>query len=457
MKQMKVLLICSLIILVLLSAMLFFLMRPQQVQDPQIQATQPQISVFPENLHPKAITVNNSLGGFTATESNSPCIEGLAPQWTDLKDISALFNEMSNASLTFIKQTQDVSEFGLTSPIATVTVRYESDTLTLEVGGVVTGQDARYARLPNSDIVYSWRNASIFTGNKEEFIPLELTPTASAVSEGPKSVTFGGSCREKPLTLAQATDSELWVISSEDSKSTKQDVVDKTVMRLWGLSADSAALYMPTEEQLAEYGLDTPYSTAEFTYLDSSGKEQSVKICASAPVDGQVFLTLNDRPIIYSVHAEKLSWLDLQYQQVRSNLPTLFPITSVERVDLSGPDFQKAYTITHTGNQFTVMDQDGHSVEESIFRKFYQCLIGIPGEAFSEELPPENAPELLRITFHFSDGQNDVIICLQDCPPLQAYITVDGETEFLTKAAYAGIICENIERLTSGQEILPLY
>lgn len=461
MKRMKFLLISALAVLVLLCGILFFLMRPQTETPLSSQSMQPsaQADIFPERMRPKSIIVENPFGGFTIhiPEIGNPYVEGLDPQWTDSAKVAAVLNLLQNGLLTFVKQTEDATEFGLSSPETTVTIAYETQTLTLEVGGAIAGQPALYVKRPDSDTIYSWRNAPICTEPQETFLTLSLTPPASAVSQGPKSVTFGGTSRETPLVLSQGSDSQLWVISSHSDKRTKQNIVDETIMGLFGITAEKAVGYCPTEAELTEYGLESPYATAEFSYCDASKDAQTVKLAVSAPQDDYVFVMLDGCPVVYTLPAEALGFLDLQYEDVLSNLPALFPITSIQRIEISGENVKETYDITHENDTITVKDQQGSPLNDSAFRKFYQCLVGIPGEQFTKDAPPADASQLLCITFYFTHGQDPVTVALYDCPPLQAYITVDGETEFLTKAVYAQTIVENLARLASGEEILPLY
>lgn len=202
---------------------------------------------------------------------------------------------------------------------------------------------------------------------------------------------------------------------------------------------------------------DTPYSTVSFSYVDADKQKQHVILCASEPVGGNVYLTCNGRPVIYRALSETLPWLSVQYEDIVSRLPMLFPIEDVHSVGIKGPECIEIFSLSENEGKLLVTGEGGIPVKAEDFRDLYQCLIGIPGEEYVRSAIPDNAKELIRVTFTFHDGRAPAVMQLFEGPSLQAYLSVNGETEFLTKSRYAEIILENLQRIESGDDILPLY
>lgn len=460
----KVILLCAVTLFLAscICLLIFLYQQPQPAPTAFSQETAPSaVSLFPAGEIPRRICVENEAGGFIirSDTEGSLSVEGITSELTEPSLLASCLQLTSNSSLELAATApEDPLQFGIETPQATIHFEYDNRSLYFKVGGAVPGQNAYYAKLENSADIYLWYGAGVFLRDAKAFITTQLTPPLSAVTQGPNDITFGGFARETPFSIVQ-NDAENIVYINVRNKSRRADrqAAENLTASLLSLKAEAVEAYITLDAELASYGLDTPYSTVSFSYLDADKQKQHVILCASEPVGGNVYLTCNGRSVVYRALSETLPWLSVQYEDIVSRLPMLFPIEDVQSVVIKGPERIGIFTLSEKDGKLLVTGEDSVPIKAEDFRDLYQCLIGIPGEEYVRSAIPDNAEELIRVTFTFHDGRAPAVMQLFEGPSLQAYLSVNGEIEFLTKSRYAEIILENLQRIESGDNILPLY
>ena len=86
---------------------------------------------------------------------------------------------------------------------------------------------------------------------------------------------------------------------------------------LYSLYANQIAAANPTEEQLAEYGLDEPYSVVS---VSIDGVEQFTLRASERNSNNYVYMTKDGSPFVYLVSASRLSWLTVQVEQLTQSV-----------------------------------------------------------------------------------------------------------------------------------------
>lgn len=444
-------------------SILVLLQQPQQSVSPVASSDTkaPAFSVFPSEKLPHRICTKNETGGFViiAEAEGQLTVEGIDPSLTTSSLLSSCLQLADNSTLEPVAAaSDDLQQFGFEAPQASVRFEYGDMSLQLEVGGAVPGQNAYYAWVTGSADIYLWSGADIFLLSAKDFVSTQLTPPPSSIAEGPDAIIFGGSVRESSFVLTRDEAENILYVSSQDKKRrTDRQAVEDITASLFSLQAETVEAYISDKDDLAAYGLETPYSTVCFSYIDTVGETQSIELRASAPSDGNVYLVCNDRPVVYCTPLEALPWLDTQFEDVVSRLPMLFSIENIRSVGIKGPDTLIVFALSENSGELLITGEGGLPVDPERFRSLYQCLIGVPGEEYTRDGVPEDAQELIRVTFTFRDGREPAVMQLFEGPALQAYLSVDGETEFLTKSRYAEIILKNLQRLETGEDISPLY
>ncbi len=367
----------------------------------------------------------------------------------------------------------NLSDFGLQSPRATLTARYtDGSEFTLELGSDAPGNNGIYGKVKGSDAVYLLSSYTFSNALKDKFEYVDLTvteqPATSEMDVLPERIVLGGSLRPEELVIERnsgASDDEktyglnLYRISAPKSRAVDSDSAVEALQSLLSISAESAVAYQPDEAQLAEYGLDTPYSTAAFTYLDGEENTLSVSLSVSAAdTQGFVYLLRDDRPVVYRMKAADLPWYDMTYGDFAATLQLLPYIDSVRQVTVEA-SAGKTYIFDFEGEGDELQfKSNGKVLDDKQFRQYYQSLIGMPSEEYTEAQPPDESEALLKITFTYRDASKKPdYIALLPGPTRRLFLSINGEAEFYTRSSYLDTILSNSEKILAGETVDPLY
>ena len=455
------LLVLLVIVVVFLVGTLYFL-RGWQVQQDEMSTAQP-LFTLEQKQQLKKISISNEQNGFSLSLQNGQW--QLEQEESHYQDQEAL-NRCATQLLALSGQPmdtaeEDLSQYGLLSPAAVVNLFFDdSSKTTISIGIPVPGTSARYATINGENTVWLLEGSEICLKSYLDFISRKITAIQGQTF--PNSIVLSGTVRPEPIELgylktqSATSPSQSMVLLSHHQYPLDYSKTSDALTSLLSITADKVVQVSPSTDQLVDYGLDLPYSTAEFTWTDEQELFHCLLLC-SAPQDGFVFLIRAGEPVVYQVSVEKLPWLEFQYEDIVSRLLLLPYIQDVSSVQIQTPENSKEYTLVFSSNgDLTVTDEENHPIDSNAFKELYQCLVGIPGENYLSQ-PPEDKNTLLTITYHYEDGHQPDQIRLLEGPPLQLYLSVNGVTEFTTKEKYLDIIIQNVDRLERGEPLTPLY
>ena len=104
---------------------------------------------------------------------------------------------------------------------------------------------------------------------------------------------------------------------------------------LFSLYANSVEAVSPTEDELASFGLDQPYSIVT-VWFDGT---ESFTLKASAPDrNNYVYLMKEGSPLVYLVSASRLSWLKVQTEQLTQSVYTPVEVTELSGFSVTSED-----------------------------------------------------------------------------------------------------------------------
>ena len=246
------------------------------------------------------------------------------------------------------------------------------------------------------------------------------------------------------------------------------------------LTASRAVKAYPTEEDLAAYGLDEPYSVAELhtavsTLVDdpdasstSSGEEaeqvtsfynvaeHTIRV-GDTDEDGNYYVTVDDIPVVYLVSSSSISlWVEAQYDDLADSLLFMRDITTVKNVSVTIDGEKTTFDLTHYPDEedrddMMVVKSGDQTLDTASFRSLYQNLMGITRYGAAASKPtgdPDVTVEIVPIegdTIRVDLYQKDASIytCVQDT----------GEY-YEVKASLVTRIIENVPDYLAGEEIV---
>lgn len=384
---------------------------------------------------------------------------------TDIID-QVIFKIETLRGQEIVKVQQNLEQYGLAQPQASITVQADDRVWGMEIGCQIPGEEnSRYVVVDHQDKIYRVNGLNEILIGQLDFVDRSVADIRAIEGCVPASVVLGGTVRLEDIVLGVSNKEDRNMVPAIQLKVLSKNNYDinyeRTVRGLSDLlkiEADDVVSYDPSEKEYEEYGLQNPYSTVKYCWEDISGNSGEYRLLASAPKDGFVYLCRDGYPVIYKVSVALLSWLEWQYEDVITRYLLLPDIYTLETVRISCPEWSDAYTLGTTENEVQkVADSKNRAIPVEKFKEFYQCLIGIPAEEYEEVFVSEEAQSLLEITFVYKDGRDADKIELLAGPPLQVYLSINGNTDFLTKSKYVDIILENYRNLLTDKDIEPLY
>lgn len=485
MKKQIIILVVCLVVAGALGVTLWLLMGYEPAPDENTSSTASTAVQLTErsDYDLDTVTVENEHGRYTVRNlgDGQYTLEG----YEDAPLSNAMLKSVANAGVSLradsvvVESAEDLSAYGLQPPAVRLKASYtDGSDFSLELGAQAPANSGVYARIAGENTVYLLTKNStnnIFNAPLQ-FIdktivesPDDLSAQQSGMTTLPETVTFGGSFRPEEIVIrrvekddddtAQSMGLDLFEMVSPRARSIDSGDPVNVLSGLLSLSASEVSAYKPTDAQRDAFGLSEPYSTVRFTYLDAEEKEQTVLLRTSVQDDeGFVFIEREGVPVVYRVRAGSLPWYEMAYQDFLSKLQLLPFIDDVKTVTLDFEDGESIVCTLDGEDDDLVVLMNGQNVDGKEFRQLYQNVIGIPSEDYTSEAPAEDAAVLVRVTFAYRDGRSsDTLALIASDASRKAFLSINGESEFYTKSAYAETLRENCRQLQNGETVSELY
>ena len=400
---------------------------------------------------------------------------------------AGLFNSGETLRLdTKIRENcEDMAEFGLEDPQATVTILSHTGSVAkFHIGDMTPNHDYYYMCVDGERTVYildtlfaerylksvvDYCDLKIYKTfvPYEDFTALSITSPAGEYSfriatdaERESGVYFGGIAMDKPFH---------WGADAE--------VIEALMKTMVGLSADSAVALGVSDGDLAQYGLDaasrtevklsvyadanpTMYNNQTNPFYDSTkptGKytDFSVTYRLGKVVDNQVYVMFEDRDVVYTMPKDTFSWLEKRPYQFCNHMLFGEYISKLSALEISTPEDTWTFTLKNADSndkEELIVHCGSVSVNGKQFRAFYANLMSIypSGEATMPEGNPEAA---LEIRYLRSNGTEEVVRFYKI--DARNYAAETGGSVFLSvRVTELDKVLNDIQKLLKGQTIL---
>ena len=376
------------------------------------------------------VTVENRFGAYTIHVGGSSAgatLAGVSP------DVPLLASRLSSAVTKAVsiftvreplalQEGQTASDFGFDDP-ASVTVRLKGgEELRVELGAPTALRDGYYARAAGSEEICIV--GVTFESLAENGVELYIDKTLNTVltQQDVYQLTefrLEGSAREEPLVLEKKPELDQSINALRSvlplSYEVDGDKTDKTVFTyIYGLAAEGVASLDVSESSLAGFGLDAPRYILSLT---AGGAEETFRFGAQEA--GSIYVMKEGVPVVYTVRASDVPFLDVRLAQIVSPIIYMTFIDTVDTLTVEGGGKRYEFRLTGEGDALAVRC-NGRDMAAKDFRSLYQKIIGLTlqGEA---EPPASDAVAAAALTFTFrSGGDADVV----------RYIDIDGRRCF---------------------------
>lgn len=428
----------------------------------------------------KTVIVDNAEGGFVIEQG----IKGLSvPALDGLKTNSTIINATGNCIVKVTAQqlveenAEDLSKYGLSedSYEAKVDVELQSgDTYTVYYGKTTPDESCVYVRLGDSNTVYTalLNSSRYFYYNQNEYVSLVIMEELSNANTAPTIDYLTITRRDLDYdiifeddTKNYATD-EVSMASSQVMISPVYAYLDITnsndiVYGLWGLNAYQAVKAFPTDEDLAEYGLDDPFCTVKLE-AELQVYELIIGDVAYYGYDEEGNSTsepaayygyFNGIDCIYIFDVSEIPWTSFMPIDVLSSMMTSNYIYALDYIDIqlhNNEDVSYYFDLEGSVDDATLEGTLGpNAINIDDFKILYQFMLKCPIDALCLEDPAEDAKLLATIEFARSGGGGDTLE-FYDAGNNRVIIKLNGTTSFSQPRSYLNVLEQNLAIFAAG-------
>lgn len=404
-----------------------------------------------------------------------------------LANSSSYSNAMSNAGGMSAKQVveenaTDLAKYGFDKPTATIKMTFKdnkADDVTCLVGIKYEGENSWYVKTDKSNTVYLVSNSGVsFAMNDKLSYVNKSTLVASYDSKNDtvNRVRVERKDLEKDIVLDKLPEEKekefsstyvAYAMSSHNGILADDELDQKVVYGLYGISASDVFAVSPTDEQKKQAGLDVPDCTVTMV----SNEDTVTKLSIGSAVynvtkneeTGEEIKTitgyygmLSDKDAIYVFSPDDLPWLTVTPESILYKLFLTPYIYYLDGVTIYDSD-RKAYDFKIVGDADNAsFSYDGKEVDAAKFKSFYQYLLSAYAEQiYIDDLTDDNK-FIAGITYdHREEGkENDAVEFYSSESDRTCIIVVNGDVRYKVRQIYATRLLENLNALLTGGEIV---
>ncbi|CAB1239101.1 conserved exported protein of unknown function [Ruminococcaceae bacterium BL-6] len=387
-----------------------------------------------------SMKVSNGKGGFTivpklteeaassgagtassGTEKVSYVVQGLEdlPLYTSMAE-SVLGNGFSLVATKNVGAVEDLDEYGLKAPKASVQVNFrDGTTFAYSIGNESPGSSGSYYMCgKDSKNVYVVSvDEGIFSDAKDfvqkEIFSLNDSGSAQDTTTAPEfaKIALSGKNFASPLTIAKdSSDGQMYLSAGGQKYRTDDTAYSALVSALTTVTADEVAAVHVGADQLKSFGLDQPAAQVEFTV-----DKKTHRIRAGGTKDGSRYVMADDVDAVFLLKEDSVkAWASVNLYGLRSKYVYLPNVADVSGIDVTagGKTYrfekprvksEKQSTEDKTAYDYTVTCNGAKVTYDPNFVKYYQNLIQVQTLEDSAEKPKGEA--LLTLTYRFYDSK----------------------------------------------------
>lgn len=380
MKLYRNLIILLVVIAVLIGAFIGVNMLSSENKEPKVEEplNTETVSVFEADSDTVTkITVKTPDGEYSVTKSGDKLnlSNGSGLRISESKLQSLIYScSAVTASKIMSKSQEDAAKFGFDTVENSVTVDLKDGTTkTILIGDATLDNKSGYIKLADSNTIYlkSAYGIENLTPRYEDFIDKSLLAVDTGDLSSLKHVYISKQ-ENTPIKLEYvniASGSEkkyAWkMLEPAYADVNGQVLSDKILTALENFNAVDVAEAHISNRSIYEF--DNPYATFSISY-----KDKTTNLIFGRNYDNYRFVMIDGYDSVYTVKESALTFLDVPYQNLMSQLIHVEYIDEISKVEISGPNTN--ITMEITDGEYKI---NGKVIGKKAFSKAYQAVIGI--------------------------------------------------------------------------------
>lgn len=230
------------------------------------------------------------------------------------------------------------------------------------------------------------------------------------------------------------------------------------VTGMFGLTADSVAVPLPTEEDMENYGLAEPFGTVIMDCDD--GNQYVLRFSErftqadeeTGAQNGYYYAYLEGVDVIYCVTEDNMVWATVEPTDVTSKLVLATYVWDIGElmVDVAGGQ-SFAFSVTGTSADEAVVTLNGESTDAERYRTFYSFLLNITAETIDFTSEPSGDP-LAEISIKTQNGNFSRDFQFYALDDFTCLITVDGQAAYTCRRSFLEVLEKNMSIYETDEE-----
>lgn len=377
----------------------------------------------------------------------------------------------------------DLAKYGLADPAARIAVSADGQSgVTFLIGDEIPTGNYRYAALEGSSDVYTVliTNVNYFLQDATYFCSLSIVDTPSD-DDWPEIERLTVKRKDLDYDMVFVTvdeeDAPIGMVSTQAMIKPVYaglDITNSSAVThgIWGLEATEAVVLKPTDEDLAEYGLDDPQCTV---ILDTDSQDYTLKVGntiyatnengeETSEVTGYYcYINAPGADCIYIVAAAECAWAtvlpgDIIAGQMAGNF--IMDLTAIS-VSGAGVDSKVDINAVEEDEENGVEEVfevsiDGKAVDGDLFKDWYVYWLECPTDETYFEPLTENETLYMTVTLTRKDGTEQVVKFYQTSGR-RLVVEIDGNVGYKIPLNYADTLADNLKRVANGENVIETY
>ncbi|MBP1546402.1 MAG: DUF4340 domain-containing protein [Oscillospiraceae bacterium] len=424
-----------------------------------------------ENIH-----VSNETGEYDIVKYNDS--SWFVSDFIGLPHSAAALQDICGSAASFTSQqvvtenAEDMSVYGLDKPLAEVTVSFGSETKELLIGNETPSAGLSYAAFKGENTVYTVNTSDVDVFMNDRFHFLART-VYTARQPADENDTTNYTKIEK-LTISR-DDIDYDIVLEYDVRQDDADAIygnssshimtdpvrldlnpDKSydlINGVFNLTATEIAVAAPTEEIIAQYGLDDPYCTVSYEitggdfrlnigneYVDENGKALG-RYCMADGID-----------ILYMFDYSIIPWVKVMPLDISMSMITSTYIYTIDTITVETAEGTNEFRLSGGQEDFKVECDDSDVTEEG-FKDFYQYILRAPAEELYLDECTDPADITITISHEYGEDKLEFI----NSSDRKTVIRLNGRPSFKCRTSYVNRLMENVGYLLDGEKIVTTW
>lgn len=409
-----------------------------------------------------SLTVENEEGGYTI-KPTEPGVESYYVE--ELKDlpfnhdtvkyvVQGAFDPVITKE---VGKVENLGEFGLDEPSATITLRFEdgSSVVCLLGDPAPSDEDTRYFCLQGAGYVYIASSDSHFLRSAACFAELNVAKAPDREDDQEEDqfgeIQLWGSSFPEKIVLKPLDGG--YQMTEPIATACDDSMVNYVTVALKSVTALSAVAIFPDDKTLKEYGLLEPQAAVTYTV-----NGETFTLYASKKDDTTTYLMREGRQVVYEIPTEEVEmWTASSRYLLRDKSVISLTAADTSQVAIQSGDQSLFLALTREKDEdkstestdyytYTVTSPNGQTVVYSRYSRLLEKLSELRLSADTGDAPPQGDPELSLRYCGFEDETEHILAFVRQ-DDSQLFVIIDGVPSGLIKETDFESIVQEVEKL----------